>query len=132
MNTRQHENAYVKGWVEGGIMYAIFKPEKMDYIAAKECVSLRVQAASGQYFPVLIDARKVNSITKEARDYFASVEGSSFIVASALVLDSVVGKFLGNFFLQINKPKVPLRLFTNEGEALNWLKQYKVVDEDAK
>jgi hypothetical protein len=119
-----HENDFVKGWVEDNIMFAEFKTKTLDFDAAKASVAVRVSSLKDKHFPTFIDARKVQSITKEARDYFASEEGSQNIIASALLIDSVVGKFMGNFFLQISKPKIPLRLFTNEAEALRWLKQF--------
>ena len=74
---------------------------------------------------MLVDGRDVSSITKEARDYFAKDDGIKLLLASALVADSVLGKFIGNFFLQINKPILPLRLFTDEKEAYKWLQQFK-------
>jgi hypothetical protein len=125
MKMNLHENEFVKGWSEGNVMYAEFKVPLMDLNAAKQSVALRLKAAAGKNYLFLIDARKVNSVTKEARDYLASEEGSQSIIASALVLDSIIGKMLGNFFLQISKPKVPLRLFTNKADALDWLNNFK-------
>jgi hypothetical protein len=117
----------VEGYMDDGIFIAVFKVKKFDLDAAKDTVKKRLEASNGIAYPLLIDARQVQSITKEARDYFASDEGVSMLLASALILDSVLGKFLGNFFLQINKPKTPLRLFIDEKEALKWLQQFKPV-----
>ena len=125
MKEKFHENEYVTGWVEDGIMFARFKVPTIEIETAKTCVVLRKEASQGLSYPVLIDARSVSNISKAARDYLASDEGTHLVVASALVIDSVVGKFLGNFFLQISKPKVPLRLFTTEQEAIKWLQQFK-------
>ncbi|RYD78221.1 MAG: hypothetical protein EOP53_11575 [Sphingobacteriales bacterium] len=121
MKNNAFENDYARGWCENDVMYAEFKTPVMDLAAAKESVSARLNAAEGKDYVFLIDATRVNSITKEARDYLASDEGSQQIIASALVIDSKVGKLLGNFFLQINKPKIPLKLFTNKTDALDWL-----------
>jgi hypothetical protein len=117
----------VEGYLEDGIFVAVFKVRKFDIEAAKITVKKRLEASHGVSYPLLIDARNVQSITKEARDYFASDEGVSLLLASALILDSVLGKFLGNFFLQINKPKTPLKLFIDEKEAMKWLQQFKPV-----
>lgn len=125
MKNNVFENDYARGWNEDDVMYAEFKVPIMDLEAAKQSVSARLLAAEGKDYVFLIDARKVNSITKEARDYLASEEGSRQIIASALVIDSKVGKLLGNFFLQINKPKIPLKLFTNKADALEWLSTFQ-------
>jgi len=72
----------------------------------------------------LIDARNVKSITKEARDYLASAEGTRYVTAAGLLLESYLGKIMGNFFLQINKPSLPTKMFSNKKEAIEWLTQY--------
>jgi hypothetical protein len=115
----------VDGFLDDGILIIEFKVKKFDLDAAKTTVVKRLEASKGVAYPVLIDAREVQSISKEARDYFASPDGVSMVKASALVLDSVMGKFLGNFFLTINKPKVPLKLFTDADSAREWLNQFK-------
>jgi hypothetical protein len=125
MSSSFFENNYIKAWYENNILFAEFKIEKLDLKSAKETVDLRLDMAEGVNHLVLIDAQQVKTITKEARDYFASEEGSKFIIASALVLNSTVGKLLGNFFLQISKPKVPLHLFTNKNDALEWLNSFQ-------
>jgi len=119
------DNDVIEVSVDDGIMWGRFKVKIFDFEAAKVAVATRIEACKGQPYPLLIDARYVSSITKEARDYFASPEGTSLVIASCLVLDSVLGRFLGNFFLQISKPKVPLKLFTNTEDAVSWLQQFK-------
>jgi hypothetical protein len=42
-------------------------------------------------------------------------------MAFAILIDSSVSRVVGNFFLGINKPAVPTKLFTNEKEAVKWL-----------
>jgi len=118
-------NDIIEGYLENGISYGKFKVKVIDLETAKVAVASRIAISNGVAYPILADARHVSSITKEARDYFASTEGTGLMLASALLLDSVLNRFLGNFFLQINKPKIPLKLFTDENEALKWLEQYK-------
>lgn len=119
------ENHVVRGKVEDGIMVIQFLVDKFLLEHAQLVVHTRIAASNGKSYPLLVDARKVSSITKEARDYFATDEGSELVNASALLLGSAVNKFLGNFFLQISKPKIPLRLFTDYEEAKSWLKQFR-------
>ena len=119
------ENDTLKCWHEDGILHAAFQVPVLDLAGTKIAVDLRVKVSNATSFPMLVDARKVKSITKESRDYLASDEGTKYLLATGLLLDSTIGRFLGNFFLQINKPKVPLKLFTDETEALNWLGQFK-------
>lgn len=77
----------------------------------------------GEKFPLLIDARGIRSMTREARSQFSLKGRDSGAKAFAIIIDSSISKVVGNFFMGINKPEVPARLFTDETEALKWLKQ---------
>jgi hypothetical protein len=88
--------------------------------------SIAVNALSaGESFPLLIDSRQIRSITKEARDFFSMNNRESCVSAFAIIIDSPLSRIIGNFFMGLNKPRVPARLFTTETEALKWLKEFK-------
>ena len=118
-------NDIIDLYIDDGIIVAKFKVREFNLESAKIGVSSRLEASNNVAYPMLLDGRNVKSITKEARDYLASAEGSSLLLATALVSNSVLGKFIANFFLQVNKPKIPLKFFTDEDEAMKWLIQYK-------
>ena len=46
------------------------------------------------------------------------------IVALAIFADSPASRVIGNIFLTVNKPIFPTRIFTDEGDALDWLEDY--------
>src|ERR1700751_1086967 len=75
-------------------------------------------------YPLLIDSRNIKSITKEARDHFSIQNRETSITSFAVIIDSPLSRIIGNFFMGLNKPSVPAKLFNNENEAINWLKQY--------
>ena len=70
---------------------------------------------------VLIDMTAVTEISKEARDYFANERTVSIQRATALLVNSPVSRLIGNFFLGLNKPISPTRLFTDPKAAIRWL-----------
>ncbi len=70
---------------------------------------------------VIIDMSAVFEISKEARDYFANERTASIQRATALLIGSAVSRIIGNFFLGLNKPITPTRLFTDPEEAIKWL-----------
>lgn len=72
-------------------------------------------------FPLLIDARGIKSMTREARTFFTTNGRETNTMAFAILIDSSVSRVVGNFFLGINKPAVPTKLFSNEKEAIKWL-----------
>ncbi len=75
-------------------------------------------------FPLLVDSRDIRSMTKEARELFSTHGRETKINSMAVVIKSPISRVIGNFFLGINNPPVPTRLFDNPEDALKWLKQY--------
>jgi hypothetical protein len=119
------ENQFFKCWIEDGIVFSEYKVPILDLEAAIGCVELRRQLIGEESYPTLIDGRMVKDIYKEARDYFSSDAGSEGIAASALITSSTVGRFIGSFFLKINRPSVPIKIFNDMNEATGWLKQFR-------
>lgn len=76
-------------------------------------------------FPLLIDARGIKSITRDARNFFTTNGRQTNTLAFAIIIDSSVSKVVGNFFLGINKPAVPTKLFLDESNAVEWLSKLK-------
>lgn len=76
-------------------------------------------------FPLLIDARGIKSMEREARSFFTTNGRKTNTLAFAIIIDSSVSKAVGNFFLGINKPLIPTKLFLNEESALAWLLKFK-------
>ncbi len=70
---------------------------------------------------VLIDMTTVSEISKEARDYFANERTASIQRATALLIGSPVSRVIGNFFMGLNKPISPTKLFTDPQKAIRWL-----------
>ena len=68
---------------------------------------------------VFVDLREMKSITAEARSAFSNAEG---MAGAALFTASPVSRTIANFFIMVNKSKIPVRMFTDESEAMAWLK----------
>lgn len=113
-----------KMWEEEGIVFIVFI-DKLDMTMerAQSAVAARLSLCEGISYPLLIDMRGIKSVTREAREYLAG-EGARLVKAGALIVGSPLNKALGNIFLWVNKPKVPTRLFTDEKEAKEWLKEF--------
>jgi hypothetical protein len=71
-------------------------------------------------FALIVDTRQIKSITKEARDYFSLNGRESRVVAFAILIDSPLSRIIGNFFMGLNKPRVPVKLFNRESRAVDW------------
>lgn len=79
----------------------------------------------GKKTPILNDIRGAKTmVSREARIFAASEEACEITSAAALLVGSPVSRVIGNFFLGINRPPYPTRLFTSEAEAIKWLKGF--------
>lgn len=76
-------------------------------------------------YPLLIDARGIRSITRDARNFFTTNGRRTNTLGFGIIIDSSVSKVIGNFFLGINKPAVPTKLFLDESNAVDWLNKLK-------
>jgi hypothetical protein len=119
------ENDFAKFWIEDGILYFVYKQGiKMNLEAAKRIVADRLKVQKGVSFPVFCDMKGVKDSDKPGRDYLAK-EGSELVTAVAVMIDSPVTRIMLNFYLNINGPITPTRMFTEKDKALEYLATFK-------
>lgn len=113
-----------------GIIHQRTKPYKEYTLEhAREHIELVGRVTGGRKHPVLGDIRGVTQlISKEARHFYASAEGTRFFSALAMLVDSTLTRVLTNFYFQVSRPPHPSRMFTDEAQALEWLTQYVPAD----
>jgi len=77
-----------------------------------------------EYFGILLDIRKIKFINYQARQYYSllSTSRSSRSLAIAILVGSPVSQIIGSFFIGLNRPQKPIKLFTHGFEAIKWLK----------
>lgn len=88
-------------------------------------------SVNGDKFPLLIDARGIKSMSREARNQFSTRGRETQVTSFAIIIDSPLSRVIGNFFMGINKPAVPTRLFENEKAAIKWLLSLNVNKREA-
>ena len=111
--------------VDDGIVRSTVLPGTEETLAdAIENVRAGGQLLGGRPRLVLDDSRHIKSIDREARAYYAGPESTRMVLAAAVLIGSPIQRIIGNFFLKLNQPPFPARLFTSEAEALAWLKSF--------
>ena len=105
------------GWIDGQIRCLRVQDvlEKAEEIWGKRRVAVLVRAAS-----VLDMARVAAVVEDEALAHFT--------VASAIVSASKVARLVANLFMKIQRSPYPQRQFTDEQEALGWLRGHLAAD----
>ena len=115
-----------KVWLDDeGIVHAVVSPHAdLGLDEAREWVRLIGAACHGKRRPVLVDFGLMRRMSREARLHFAGPECASVERAAALIVSSPVGRAIGNFFLGLNKPIMPTKLFNDHVTALAWLRGF--------
>lgn len=109
---------------DGIIFFLSFPNSEHSLSDAKENVAAAAALGDGRKRPCLVDLRQLKSMSREARAYYAGDETAQVEAAAALLVASLVSKIIGNFFMGINKPVIPTRLFTSEAQAVEWLRSF--------
>ncbi|MEE9190615.1 MAG: hypothetical protein V3U16_07585 [Candidatus Neomarinimicrobiota bacterium] len=111
---------------EDGIIHQTHAPDsELTLEDIQEELVLYQRFAKREDAYILIDLGNVKSVTLKARMYLASNAVSKFCSGAALIAPSLTSKVLGNFFLGLNKPVIPTKLFGSEEEGLKWLRHLK-------
>ncbi|MEO7327151.1 MAG: STAS/SEC14 domain-containing protein [Minicystis sp.] len=92
---------------------------------AEEAMAATWKLTGHRRLPVLADVRTVKSVERAARLHLTGPEAARLNVAVALLVGSPLSRAIGNFFLGLNKPLIPCRMFTGEPEALTWLRTFR-------
>jgi hypothetical protein len=74
--------------------------------------------------PLLVTGEQFAFPTLETRQFWAKEKSCVYSAAEAFVATNFGHKLIGNFYLKINKPQRPTNVFSNEIEALKWLKLF--------
>ena len=93
---------------------------------AKEMIAAISELGNGDKVILLGDLRRHRGFTvdSEGREYLGGKQMGEIVAAVGLLVGSPLSRFMGNFFIAINKPGFPVKLFTSEPKAIEWLKDF--------
>ncbi|HKI53126.1 MAG TPA: STAS/SEC14 domain-containing protein [Anaerolineales bacterium] len=112
-----------KIWLrEDGIVQMVVDHQAKYTLAdTKEGLACIVKVSKGKRRPLLADARNLKTM-----DFAGRQESAAFkdVMSVAILIDSAVSRMIGNVFLATQKTTFPVRLFTSETAAVEWLKEF--------
>ena len=126
---RKTSNHFTKFWMEDGIMHSNFLYDV--HLELDLCIALinfRQEFSEGEKQYWLYDLDKLQTMTKDAKDYAAKY-GDNYLHAAAIIVHSHLQKFIINTFITVKKPNVKTRIFTDKVKAKNWLLELKAKNE---
>ena len=70
---------------------------------------------------LLVDLNNLIGVTKEARTMVSNPHMTKTHKAVAMLVSNPLTRLIASFFLGLNKPKFPIKSFTNSDDAILWL-----------
>ena len=86
-----------------------------------EIKEVNKKLSKGKPYAVLVDSGMYTTISTEARELLASKEFAEITIAKALLVRSLGHRIVGQFYIRINKPFIPTKIFSDREEAIKWL-----------
>jgi hypothetical protein len=99
--------------------------EEVDLYAAKENYEIAMRLSKGNRYVTLVDARTYVTITDEAKKYAQQPHMYTYVIAQAVVINSLATRLLANFIIRFTQKHkdVDMRIFNDYEVAQKWLKE---------
>lgn len=110
---------------EPDLIRSVSKPEmEMNLDGVMENIEASKQLTDNRQYYVIIITDETATYTKEAREYKdPHVEAKK--KAEALVVTSLPNRILGTFYARSRRRNHPIRLFSTEADALDWIESLR-------
>jgi hypothetical protein len=106
-----------------GIVQLVWAPQTTvlleDATAALEAMA---QLTGGRRSPLLVDMHDTGPLDRPTRAELT--RRSDLQTAVALIVGTPLTRMMANFFLSVNKPLFPTRMFDDEASAAAWLQAF--------
>ena len=108
-----------------GIIHILFKDRtEFDIALQEKMLAMYIEICDGEKRPFMFSAFNDVIITKESRENSSKIEHLYPGIATALIANSLPYRLIANFYLKINKPKTPYKIFKDEPSAILWLNTF--------
>lgn len=92
--------------------------EVEDILAIKKA---NLELAKGVKYGIITESGSNTTVSEKARTLMATEIIEKDRVATAFVINNLSQRLLGKFYLKINKPNTPTKMFSTLKEALIWI-----------
>jgi hypothetical protein len=114
-------------YLKNDILYLTYNEKSVIGIEEiKENLEARIKLQEAKRVLTFVDVREVWEYSPEARAIVGGDDFKAITIAMAVVVGYALPiKIIANFFMKINKPNYPTKLFKNEENAIKWLNSFK-------
>jgi hypothetical protein len=106
---------------ENNIFHVIVKEgEKVTMEMVNEGYAFLENYGSGRFYNIY-EFKSFADVDPDVREWSSSEIDVKYTVVDAIVINSIGQKILADFYLKINKPKQPTKIFTSIDKAIEWV-----------
>lgn len=123
-NVELFEGDLATYWFDkNGILNSLSKNLKRTVANTTENFALVKRITNNKKVPLLIYLSNSSAPDKQTREFVAKELPNAY-TAMAMVSKSGLGKLIMNFLFKLKPPTIPMKSFSDDNEAKEWLKQY--------
>lgn len=82
------------------------------------------EMSGGKKVPILSTTDELTMPDEDVKEYFIKPEANPYCLVNALIAPSLPQKILSNLFINTMQPQLPVKLFKNKEDAIEWLKTF--------
>lgn len=113
-------------FIEDRVLHIVFKKDaEVDLNDINEIIEARNEILEKHKILVLVDIRALWQANKEARERSASDDMLGRAAAMAILSNSLPTRLLANFYMRFVSDKLPVRMFKEKAQALEWLHKFE-------
>ena len=121
--TQIFEGEIANYWFDGDVLVSLSKSPKRTVENISANIALVKKITNNKRFPLLIYLSNSPVPDKEARK-FSTEKLPEIYKAMAMVSKPGLSKFIMNILFALKQPPIPMKSFTNDMEAKQWLQQF--------
>ena len=106
-----------------GILYSYSKSTRRTVENIRHNIALVKQITGGKKVPLVIYLANSPMPDRETRK-FSAEQLPNVYTAMAMISKGGLGQFIMNLLFKFRQPSIPMKTFSEETEAVEWVKQY--------
>jgi hypothetical protein len=107
-----------------GLVRVYSKPEDVDISAIEELFNTIIEISGGEKVLLFINPTEATGMTEEARKLLVQ-NFERYTAAMAAYIITEHSKNISSLISNVDKPKTPVKFFSDKDEAIAWLETFK-------
>ena len=118
---KEYQHTIVR-YRKDGIIHVTYKLDSI--ITVEDCYAMAKfisKIGVAEKYVFLTEPQQDSNIDDAARTLLASDKGNRYTSRNAILCSSIIHEMVGNFFIRMDNPTIPTKLFKDKAKAIEWL-----------